>query len=68
MFDRVLACMRLDMTAQGCANPCRPHQAVELSLACYSDMGQSFRAQGPMASPEARPFGPMLEKHWDHNH
>eukprot|EP00959_Pyramimonas_sp_CCMP1952_P177997 3720455-Pyramimonas_sp.AAC.1 len=30
-------------------------------------MGQSFRVKGPMAFPQARPFGPVLEKHWDHN-
>eukprot|EP00959_Pyramimonas_sp_CCMP1952_P173274 3620818-Pyramimonas_sp.AAC.1 len=41
--------------------------AVKLSLTCYGDLGQSFRAKGPMAFPKARPFGPMLEKQWDHS-
>eukprot|EP00959_Pyramimonas_sp_CCMP1952_P092447 1934818-Pyramimonas_sp.AAC.1 len=41
--------------------------AVKLSLTCYGDLGQSFRVKGPMAFPQARPFGPMLEKQWDHN-
>eukprot|EP00959_Pyramimonas_sp_CCMP1952_P048298 1008037-Pyramimonas_sp.AAC.1 len=41
--------------------------AVKLSLTSYGDLGQSFRVKVPMAFPKVRPFGPTLEKQWDHS-